>query len=75
MYIWEMLDFGECDKIMKIIEKWINQTLTTGSVVISTFPLIFMLHIYIYIYIYIYVCVCVYIKSVRETDRQTVTDR
>ena len=29
-----MIDFGEFDKMIKISEKWINQTLTTGLVVI-----------------------------------------
>ena len=28
-----MVDFGESDKIIKISEKWINQTLTSGSAV------------------------------------------
>ena len=37
-----MVDFGESDAMIKIREKWINQTLTTG------FPLIFIIYIYIY---------------------------
>ena len=29
-----MVDFGESDKMIKKVEKWINQTLTTGLEVI-----------------------------------------
>ena len=35
----EIFDFGESDKVVKLGEKWINQTLTMGLVVIFCFPL------------------------------------
>ena len=67
-----MLDIGKSDKMIKIVEMWINQTLTTDSVsnkeiniesIVSVWLTHFSTFIYVYIYLYIQIFICKYLLS------------